>query len=69
MGYLIAIFVGVMVFIGFQYSSWQNDWNAWNRDCLEAKGVVTTTRQSFWSTRYECSINGEIVTLPGWEGY
>ncbi len=37
--------------------------NEWANDCLQSSGIVSKVSTS----RYECFIDGAIVTLPGWE--
>lgn len=44
------------------------EFNDWTSDCLAAGGQVSRTHVGFWADRYECFVDGEIVTLPGWEG-
>lgn len=46
-----------------------SEWNHWIRDCNNAGGVVSIAERGFWADRYECYVDGEMVTLPGWEGY
>lgn len=45
------------------------EFNDWASDCLAEGGVVGLTHVGEWSNRYECFVDGEIVTLPGWEGF
>lgn len=45
-------------------------WNDWNYKCItEERGTVSITHRGFWSDRYECIRDGEIITVPGYEGF
>lgn len=63
---LIGLSASALVVLGLSGCGYDR-WNAWNHDCIAAEGVVTLVERGFWSDRFECSIDGEIVELPGWE--
>jgi len=42
--------------------------NDWRSDCIEIGGVPATTHTGFLYERYECFVDGEIVTVPGYAG-
>lgn len=69
MGYAIVIMAVFLCFLSVLAGGERDRMNRWMADCRESKGIVQTVNKGFWSTRYECFIDGEEVTLPGWEAY
>lgn len=45
-----------------------NDFNAWLDACAREDGHAALTQQGFWSNRYECFKNDEVIVVPGYEG-
>jgi hypothetical protein len=68
----IALLIGLVVLqitLVVVNTGHQHMFNTWTRDCLRAHGLIAQTNVSNISTRYECFVEGKMVTLPGWEGY
>jgi len=69
MGVILAVIVfvfGGLICLGIGN---QHQFNTWNADCNRAGGIISQVSSDFIRTRYECFIDGEKVTLPGWENY
>lgn len=42
--------------------------NDWSTDCIELGGIPAKTHTGFLYERYECFVDGKIVTVPGYAG-
>lgn len=61
---LIAIVLTAPVVLG----GCATEFNDWTSKCIAMGGQTSQTHIGFWSNRYECFVDGEIVTVPGYEG-
>lgn len=62
---LLAIPAAVLILAGCG----SNDrFNYWIDDCMQMGGHISLTELDPDGDRYECFINDEVVTVPGWEG-
>ena len=65
----IALAVGAAVVVPLSLSSCSSgEINDWRTDCIEMGGVPATTHTGVLYERYECFVDGEIVTVPGYAG-
>lgn len=64
---LVGLLVGLSVFLILSAGS-NNEFNRWTADCNRQGGLTSKTNSGILSSRYECFIDGKIVTLAGWEG-
>lgn len=60
---LLLILVAVV-----SLSGCSGDANAWRNDCLQMGGIPILTHNGTFVDRYECFVDNEQVTVPGWEG-
>lgn len=61
---LILALTAPVVLAGCSYEHY----NTWNSKCNDMGGIVSETEQHLFYTRYECFVDGNQVTVPGYEG-
>lgn len=66
---VLAVLVAVLVCLPMAGCADNSDFNAWLSRCIAEGGIAgVTTINDSGRANYECYVDGEIVTVPGYEG-
>ena len=66
---IIGIIIAMVLWFFYSTSKYTETFNNWTRDCIQKGGFISQTRHDFFSTNYECFVDGKIIIVPGYEGY
>jgi len=63
-GALAGLFTWFMIILVGNMS----EFNDWQNACYALNGQTLQTDAGFWTDRWECFVDGEQITVPGYEG-